>query len=296
MKGLLIILLILGFNSFSWAASGTSSAAFLKIDVGARPAGLGGAFTSVSNESAGLYYNPAGLAFVEQNEVSATHNRWVGGVSEQSITLLKRTHLGTLGLSLVSLYITDIKETEDNYEKAFNAKETFAAADGAFTLSFAQKFKETLSYGINIKGIYQSIKEENGMGVAFDLGALYKVRDFAFGVAVQNVGSKLKIYKKAFPSPITLRGGISYKAKKLLLTVDVSKSLENSAYIHGGIEYKVTHALDVRAGYRKGGEERIDGATFGFTLCVRKYRLDYGYITREENLGNAHQLSLTIKL
>jgi hypothetical protein len=295
MKSLLIMILIFGLQSFCWAASGNSSAAFLRIDVGARPAGLGGAFTAIADDSAGVHFNPAGLAFVEHNELSATHNNWLGEIGGESITLLKQTQLGVLGLNLVGLYIADIKETSDKYEEAFNTKESFSALDGAFTLSFAQKLKETLSCGLNFKGIYQSIKEESGLGVAFDFGTLYRLREFAFGIAVQNVGSKLKIYKKAFPLPITLRGGISYKVGKLLLAMDVSKPLKGSTCIHGGAEYKITQTLEARVGYRK-GKERISGATFGLTLCVKNYRVDYGYIAGDENLGSAHQLSLIIKL
>ena len=41
--------------------AGTAGAAFLKIEGGSRPAGLGGAFTGLANDINTIFWNPAGL-------------------------------------------------------------------------------------------------------------------------------------------------------------------------------------------------------------------------------------------
>jgi len=49
--------------------SGTVAATFLEIPVGAAAIGLGGAFVSVANDATTLFWNPAGAASFDRNEV-----------------------------------------------------------------------------------------------------------------------------------------------------------------------------------------------------------------------------------
>ena len=59
------MIIFVSFFSFSIKASaggvGTTSANFLKIDVGARAAAMGGAFTALADDGSSLYWNPAGI-------------------------------------------------------------------------------------------------------------------------------------------------------------------------------------------------------------------------------------------
>lgn len=47
---------------------------YINIIVGERPAGLGGAYTAVSNDTAGLFYNPAGIVYTEGQNLSVSVN------------------------------------------------------------------------------------------------------------------------------------------------------------------------------------------------------------------------------
>ena len=47
---------------------------YINIIVGERPAGLGGAYTAVSNDTAGLFYNPAGIVYAEGQNLSVSVN------------------------------------------------------------------------------------------------------------------------------------------------------------------------------------------------------------------------------
>ena len=58
--------------------AGTSAFPFLKINVGARPVAMGGAFTGVADDESSLYYNPAGIAvFEEKRFIAGYHNYFV---------------------------------------------------------------------------------------------------------------------------------------------------------------------------------------------------------------------------
>src|SRR5215467_15040209 len=56
-------------------------AAFEDTGWGARPVGMGGAFTAIADDSNAPLYNPAGLVQVQWNEVSAMYSRLFSGLT-----------------------------------------------------------------------------------------------------------------------------------------------------------------------------------------------------------------------
>ena len=57
---------------------GTFDGQFLRIDVGARAAGMGGAFVGGGDDASSLYWNAAGIARIEsdKSELSLNHASW----------------------------------------------------------------------------------------------------------------------------------------------------------------------------------------------------------------------------
>ncbi|HPG31034.1 MAG TPA: hypothetical protein PLQ81_09645, partial [bacterium] len=64
-------------SAFGSKDVGTTGAAFLKLGYGARPAGMGEAFSAVSGDINSLYYNPAGLYDVSNKTISFMHLNWL---------------------------------------------------------------------------------------------------------------------------------------------------------------------------------------------------------------------------
>src|ERR1700733_1016721 len=60
------------------ASSGTEGASFLDIPVGAGPAALGGAYTARATDAYAPTWNPAGLGFLDSNQVAAEHVSYLG--------------------------------------------------------------------------------------------------------------------------------------------------------------------------------------------------------------------------
>src|SRR5262249_41981427 len=56
--------------------AGTSSGTFLDIGVGARAVALGESYVAVANDPSTIYWNPAGLASLQRQEVQFSHADW----------------------------------------------------------------------------------------------------------------------------------------------------------------------------------------------------------------------------
>src|SRR5215468_8588160 len=78
-----------------WAADvfekvGTFDGQFLKIGIGARAAGMGGAFVAVADDPSAVFWNPAGLARLDEDKtaVMVNHNEWPSAVNVDQATLV----------------------------------------------------------------------------------------------------------------------------------------------------------------------------------------------------------------
>ena len=112
------LLSVLALLSFSAPAHATKYAGeFLKVGVGARAIGMGGAFVAVDDDATAPFWNPAGLIYLPYKEVLPQH-------SEQFGSLINHDYLGgvlplggpqghqqALGVGIIRLAVDDIPVT-----------------------------------------------------------------------------------------------------------------------------------------------------------------------------------------
>ncbi|MCK7521899.1 MAG: hypothetical protein MZV64_31575 [Ignavibacteriales bacterium] len=81
--------------------AGISAFQFLKIGVGARGVAMGEAYVAVANDASSLFWNPAGLAQMTENQVFVQRTRSMWRISAMSISGLSYHFTGSdaLGLS-----------------------------------------------------------------------------------------------------------------------------------------------------------------------------------------------------
>ncbi|MHB9155731.1 MAG: PorV/PorQ family protein [Endomicrobiales bacterium] len=287
-------LLLLAQQGFA-KGEGTTAASFLKVDVGARPAAMGGTYCAFSGELNNVNYNPAGLADMKLREISFTHNEWVEGMRGEFLAYAHPVaDIGVLAASVNYFYMDGLTERDINGDAT---GKSFGASDGAFTLTAARKLQSGLLGGMNLKLITGSVKDAGASAFALDAGILYKQRNFKAGIALQNAGTALQLGSESFPLPLNLKCGVVYRPLDgLNVALDLNQPLAGAADARLGAEYIVAGMVFLRAGFRPRSDATTGaGISAGFGINYEDLRFDYAFLPYGD-LGGAHRLSLNVKL
>ena len=288
--------------------AGTSGAQFLKIDVGARPSGMGGAFTAVADDITSIAWNPAGLSDISINEISFMHNRLFDGEAAHNFAAYGHSfdEWGGFGLSYVDVSVSDIERRDINEMPGGEVD----VSDRAVSLGYGAKVFAYCRLGITFRYIFQKLDEESANSFGGDLGALLGADDrpWQVGLAVQNIGTEVKFEEEGDPQPLTFRLGFSYRFfdDKLVTAVDVVKARDADFGGSFGVEYIIKKMIALRAGYRARPEldlSGMEGITAGAGIILGGIRdwshfvgaIDYAYVPFAETLGDSHRFSLSLK-
>jgi hypothetical protein len=291
------------------SAVGTSAAAFLEIGVGARAMGMGGTYAAVANDASALYWNPAGLAWVPNVEIEATHNAWLLGSSHDfvGVVIPVPSIRSAIGISFVTLGFGDQQvRTVDRPE---GTGENYDARDMAMGVSYAFALTDRFAFGVTAKFITQRIWFESGSAFGVDLGIFYAtpVQGLRLGISMSNFGTTLKLagnnlasttspdktvqtfdrapvhYETSAGSlPVLFRGGLAYELPlgelgSALVTADVNHPSNATESINTGIELGFKNFFFVRGGYTGLFErDRVSGLTLGAGLDWRDEAQGFG--------------------
>jgi len=270
-----ITLLMMRGIGFS-ADVGTSGARFLRIGVGARPAALGEAFSAVADDVNAMHWNPAGLGQIEDSQASISHNAWLTDITEQAVSYARPSgKRDSLGVGVRYIHMGKIKSFDID-DKPLNDSEAYSFA---FILSGSRKFSEKFYSGSNIKIIQRKLDKESALGVALDLGFLYKPGLLQLGLTVQNLGSGGVFIDEADSLPVNIKTGIAGRLfeKKLILGLDFNMPSDEDAYAGIGAEYSLGSILLLRAGYNM-RDSAGSGVSLGFGVKSSGWLLDFAYI------------------
>ncbi|HDZ12256.1 MAG TPA: PorV/PorQ family protein, partial [Bacteroidetes bacterium] len=263
--------------------SGTTAAQFLKIQVGARAIGMGGAYAAAANDISSIYWNPAGLTRIKPNgSVGFIHTKWLAGTNFDFVgAAIRAGSIGVIGLSFTSLSMPDMRvRTEFEPE---GTGEFFSALDLAMGVSFARAITDRFSVGFNMKYIRQQIWHMTSSAIAFDLGILFQT-DFnwlTLGMSISNFGPKMHYTGKDvfinydfnpdeygdnsyifanlqtdyWDLPLMFRFGLAMKIlsgemNQLTGTIEARHPNDNTESISLGMEYGFRHWVFFRTGYQ----------------------------------------------
>lgn len=297
--GLAVAVVTLALGSA--ALAGTHSGAFLRMGVGARALAMGGSYVAIANDATAGYWNPAGLALVEDISIELMYSHDLS--FDRSLNyggIAKTFDFGSLGFSYLGGGMTDL----DEYDANNNRLGSFDVTEHAFILSYATK---PLSFvrdcapcylGISFKGIMQDMGDADGsqFGLGADAGAMFSpVEMLTFGLAVQDIGTKILDPDDSIPYHIRL--GVAARAMDNALTVTAGAAKTRhigDPTLQLGAEYWTEFSADRYAGLRLGLDEGAFAAGLG--LKISGIGLNYAYVVEEEDwLGENHRFSLGLE-
>jgi hypothetical protein len=302
----LLVLLITGF-SFS-----QTTYEFLRVDMSARAAALGGSFVSNNDDVDVLFYNPAGIATLEKSPVSFSFVKHLLDINLFSLAYsMEFENIGRFGTAVK--YIN--YGTFDAADEFGNKTGEFNAGELAFLVGYSGEFEENFYYGANAKVIYSSIEEHSSSALAADLGVLYSIPSQQINIAasVLNLGTQLSKYINTEEDlPVDVSIGISKRLENLpvRLSLDFHRLNEDREefYQHFkgftvGVEFYLSQVLNLRLGYdnerrdelKVGTTSGIAGFNAGLGVKISEYQFNYGYSSLGL-IGAMHRIGLSTAL
>ncbi len=175
---------------------GNRSAEFLSIGVSARAIALGGAYSAIADDITSVYWNPAGLGFLEGSEafftvvnmpLDVTLSYAGGGTSI-------RDGSSSIGFFAEVLSFGDQEvNTIDQPNGTGQMWSTYSFAGG---VTWAQNFSDRFSAGLTVKGVHENIWDVSASALAFDFGSNYHTtfmdRNIRLAFVVQNLGTEMQ--------------------------------------------------------------------------------------------------------
>ena len=216
----------------SKAQVGITAVPFLLIEPDSRGAAMGNTGVAIADNAAAIFWNPAGLAFQEGNQVSLTHSNWLKNFNvsdlfyDYAVGKIEVEGLGTIGAHLTFLNLGEQAITDERSPEVIS---TFNSLELALGFAYGFEINKNLAVGTGARLIYSSLasgtqvgeqKVNPGSSVALDLGLLYKTDYFVIGgnrgrfstgMNISNIGPGMQYTDNAQkdPLPTTLRFGFA---------------------------------------------------------------------------------------
>lgn len=207
----LILLLAAKHSAFSQATGSGFAESYLQRPVGARAIGFGGAYTAVSNEPNGIFFNPASSAFLTsrpqfsmmvspmqfgRNQYALSYGQSLGsswGISASVNTMQSAKFAAT---NISGSYLGD-----------FSNEQYDMAVGGSWR-------NDLFSLGASAKYLINTLTGSGASGktFAFDFGAKMNFLDlFTVGASIQNIGGRIdwKSVNGKDLIPFTIRAGVA---------------------------------------------------------------------------------------
>ncbi|MCE5272649.1 PorV/PorQ family protein, partial [bacterium] len=175
---------------------GVRAAEFLTIPVDARGIGMGDAYAAVADDISAIWWNPAGLAFLNETQVMLNVVDYTLDITYSYCAMAKPLADGrvVVGGFFGYLDVPDMEITTVSVPEGTGRM--FDAYDFQMGGSLAYNFSDRFAGGLNMKYVHQDMFDNvAGNAFAIDAGAVYHTefmdREIRFAFAVQNLGTNI---------------------------------------------------------------------------------------------------------
>ena len=296
----MILLFVILFSNITVHAD--IGSAFLDIGYGARPTGMGGAYTAISNDAHSIFWNPAGLTLIQNSQLTMMHTKQFGLVPYGLGAYVTNIGANYMGLAFLTSGDDVLKENSfyGSYARALNLPFLGKTRIGA-NLKL-----RTSSFGNNKDG-GENRSQGTASGYGIDLGFLWSLdkstnfgifaRDIINNVSYDNTTTDKK-YDEIVPPGLIF--GLSRQfGKSFLLGFDWEKSLHSDTVekFHIGGELSLLEMLYFRGGMWQNVDTYLNrNYSVGLGLKINKHRfggqIDFSYVMND--LANTPRFSLSI--
>lgn len=192
---------------------GSNNFTFLNIPSNPTISALGGMNISKSQKDPNAFVqNPALLDTAENNLLGINFLPYLGGVRYTSVAFVKIIKKQPFGLAIQHIDYGDFLQTD----AIGNILGKFSASDNAITLSYARR-QGNITFGGNLKFVNSVIESYSASAILLDFGGIFNhpIQDLTFGIAVKNIGMRLKSFTPSNNSdfPLDVQIGITFKPK-----------------------------------------------------------------------------------
>ena len=329
----LLAILLLSPFAFSQKV-GSTSMQFLKVMPCARATAMGDAYNVLASGAEAVFWNPAGVAYVQNEALSLTYLKWIFDTQQGALSFASSLgNFGAVGLQLQYVDYGEMQEAiwgspykEDAYYPGLTGR-TFRPYAYLVGLSYANRLTDKFSTGVTVKYAHESLYDGQtvsainsvgdtvnvntwGNGLIFDFGLTYNTgfHTVRLGASMQNFGPNVRYASETSPLPISLRVGIATDAvgndallassdnSRVTVEFDLFQPNDFAQQAHLGMEYCYANVVALRMGYKFNYD--ADGFTAGVgvqqTFSDMQLTFDYSYGALSYNLGEAHRISLGV--
>ncbi len=286
---------------FDFNKAGSAGLQFLKIGVGARECAMGEATLGTTRGINSIFWNPAGIAYIEKREVFFSHTGWLLDINHSATALGTRVgNIGVIGLSFVYLGLPEFEETTVKMQEGTGRM--ISAHDIAVGLSIARRFTNKLSMGGQIRYVREKLDQDSFSNILLDIGAMYYTgyRNLFISVSAQHFGPDIKMLRDKFRMPLIFKVGLAddlftTESQRLTAAIDLVHPTDNTERMNFGLEYGFLNWIFLRSGYRLNSDlgEWSFGAGLNQSLIGVDGTVDYSYTDYGKIMGAVNRISVS---
>jgi len=283
---------------------------FEYLGVGARPTGLSNSYTAIADDVYGIYFNPGGVAFIENSEIATEYARlWLNLTDESNLSN------GFIG------YVHPLK---DNVSKLGAYWQNFSLVgyytENVLTFSYSRKTSDILGIGIGLKYMQQNYSMDNytkidpvfnygdrtGKSVVgVDTGLLWNFYpDYFLGISLINLNQpNISLDENEEETlPLTINFGLAYRYNyKYSNSFNLSFGLTNTKddiKTQAGIEkWFHKNKWAIRGGFGFGSRQYFN-LSLGAGLRFKTAQVDYSFafpVNGIQQTYGTHRFTLSYK-
>ncbi len=175
----------------------------LKIDHGARMAGMGGSFVAVSDNIDAIFSNPSGLTHIEGSAFTLGYTRWLMNDHILNGGLAFKTGYGVVGLSVVTFRPTGFEETTI-FQPTGTGREP-DMGDLSLGVAYAKKLTDKLSVGSLFRWTQETLDTDRLTAFDVSISTLFYTgfKSLRLGMTFENLGRDVKVISSVAHMPVS---------------------------------------------------------------------------------------------